>query len=129
MKKTSLFELIGKEPGVEKLVDTFIAEVQNNPEAKSLLALYQSRENTFQHYRIRMIEFLTGWLGGPLLYTERHGMPMLKENHRFIPINAVVTQAWMACMRRALSKTIADKTVRLQLEDAFWHLCEHLRNQ
>lgn len=129
MKNYSLFEQIGKESGVEKLVDAFIAEVQNNPDAQSLLALYQSRENSFQHYRTRMIEFLSGWLGGPLLYLERHGMPMLKENHQSIPINATAMQAWMACMRVALSKTITDKNIRLALENAFWHMCEHLRNR
>ena len=121
----SLFTRLGGEQGVVRLVKSDIHALETLPEARKLRSLYPE---DLSAYETRMIEFLTGWLGGPALYMERHGMPMLRENHRSIPINAEARDAWMLCMRSALEETDFDAELRLRLEGAFWRMADSLRH-
>ena len=80
------------------------------------------------HYEARLKEFLSGWLGGPPLYLERHGMPMLREGHRRLVITQNARYQWMSAMRSALAETVSDPEVRLRLEGAFAKMAESLVN-
>ncbi len=75
-----------------------------------------------------MNEFLSGWLGGPALYQERHGMPMLRESHRSIPITGDMAESWVLCMRQTLRATVEDEELMLRLDGLFTHMAESLRN-
>lgn len=121
----SLYELIGGAQGLEQLVKAYIDVLRTRPEAQHLRSLYP---DNLDHYELRMIEFLSGWLGGPALYLERHGMPMLREKHRGMPIDAQVRDEWMFCMRLALEKTIQDNDLRVTLEGAFWRMADSLKH-
>ena len=72
----SLYQLIGGQDGLKKLVKAYIEALDTRPEARHLRSLYPE---SLDFYEQRMIEYLSGWLGGPALYLERHGMPMLRE--------------------------------------------------
>ena len=81
-------------------------------------SIYAGRD--LAHYEARLKEFLSGWLGGPPLYLERHGMPMLREGHRRLVITQNARYQWMSVtMRSALAEMVSDPEVRLRLEGAF----------
>ena len=120
----SLFTRIGGEQGVVRLVKSDLHALQTLREAEELRRLYPADLSV---YEPRKIEFLTGWLGGPALYLERHGMPMRRENHIRLPIDEKARDAWMFCMRHALAETVSDPELRLQLEGAFWRMADSLR--
>ncbi len=46
--------------------------------------------------------FLSGWLGGPPLYAQKIGNPMLRARHLPFPIGKAERDQWLACMRQAL---------------------------
>lgn len=46
--------------------------------------------------------FFVGLLGGPPLYQQRHGSPMLRARHIPFPIDEDARQTWLACFRRVL---------------------------
>lgn len=121
----TLYDQIGGEQGIVKLVRAYIHALKTSPEAEHLRSMYPE---DLSLYECRMLEFLSGWLGGPALYLKRHGMPMLRENHRRIPIDERARDEWMGCMRRALNETVADKTLRVSLEGAFWRMADSLRH-
>ena len=121
----TLYDQIGGEQGIVKLVRAYIHALKTSPEAEHLRSMYPE---DLSLYECRMLEFLSGWLGGPALYLKRHGMPMLRENHRRIPIDERARDEWMGCMRRALNETVTDKTLRVSLEGAFWRMADSLRH-
>jgi len=121
----SLYQLIGGQDGLKKLVKAYIEALDTRPEARHLRSLYPE---SLDFYEQRMIEYLSGWLGGPALYLERHGMPMLREKHQMIPISGSTRDEWMYCMRVALANTIEDVQLRLTLEGAFWRMADSLRH-
>lgn len=48
--------------------------------------------------------FFVGLLGGPPLYQQRHGSPMLRARHLPFPIDEHARQVWLACFRRVLER-------------------------
>ena len=46
--------------------------------------------------------FFVGLLGGPPLYQQRYGSPMLRARHMPFPIDAHARDVWLACFRRIL---------------------------
>lgn len=121
--ETTLYERIGGAEGIERLVAAHVAVVESSPECSPLRALHGE---ALGHYAERLAEFLSGWLGGPALYLERHGIPMLREGHRRIPIDETLADLWMHSMRCALERTVPDAALYLELEGVFGHMASSL---
>ena len=126
-EQSSLYAAIGGEDGIARLVASYVRILRDDPSFGQLRALYTLEG--IKRYDSRMREFLSGWLGGPALYQERHGLPMLRESHRAIPIDQARMQEWMRVMRMALNEAIADPALRLRLEGAFAQMSESLINK
>jgi hemoglobin len=47
--------------------------------------------------------FFVGLLGGPPLYHQRHGNPMMRARHVPFPIDEAARQEWLACFDRVLA--------------------------
>jgi hemoglobin len=50
----------------------------------------------------RSAAFFVGLLGGPPLYHQRYGQPMMRARHLPFPITEAARQEWLACFRRVL---------------------------
>ncbi len=124
---SSFYDLIGGKSGLNALVANYIRALRTRAEASDLLALFEGR--SLERYEMRLEEFLSGWLGGPALYQHRHGLPMLREGHRSIRIDAKLKNAWLLCMRDAIDASIEDEALRLKLFGAFSRMAESLVNQ
>lgn len=48
--------------------------------------------------------FFVGILGGPPLYHQRYGPPMMRARHLRIPIDEQARQTWLACFDRVLER-------------------------
>ena len=125
MSQTTLYERLGGEAGLTALVDKYLETLQTNPAYAALSSRYV---NGMAHYRARMLEYLTGWFGGPTLYAQKHGLPQLRENHQRIRITTELRDLWFGCMQQALSESVADEELRRELEAAFWQMADSLRN-
>lgn len=121
-----LYDSVGGDAGLDRLTAAFIRVLLDDPQLEELRSIYAGRD--LAHYEARLKEFLSGWLGGPPLYLERHGMPMLREGHRRLVITQNARYQWMSAMRSALAKTVSDPEVRLRLEGAFAKMAESLVN-
>ena len=53
----------------------------------------------------KLFDFLSGWLGGPQRYIEKHGHPMLRRRHFPYAIGPQERDEWLLCMRLALEET------------------------
>ena len=119
----TFYEQIGGEAGVSTLVNAFLKALEKERSAP-LRACY--RED-LSYYACRMPAFLSGWLGGPMRYPGRFGLPMIVEKHRAFPVNRELALLWLECMRDALRETVPDESLRLSLEGAFWQMADHLQ--
>jgi|SRR5262245_40696028 len=122
----SIYEQIGGEGVVRRLVDRFYDLMDTLPEAAGIRALHpeslaQSREKLFM--------FLSGWMGGPQLYIERFGHPRLRARHLPFPIGEAERDQWMMCMKRSLEEIDVDPLLRHQLAHSFAQLADFMRNK
>ena len=122
----TLYELIGGESGLRKLVERFYDLIDSAPEAAQIRALHpkslkQSREKFFM--------FLSGWSGGPALYIEKYGHPRLRMRHVPFSIGELERDQWLWCMNKALDEIqrAYREQVKLYHPDRVAHLGEELQ--
>ncbi|MFM1891735.1 MAG: hemoglobin [Pseudomonadota bacterium] len=120
------YEALGGESGVRQLVDRFYDYMDSLPEAAKIRALHAK---SLRGSREKLFLFLSGWLGGPDLYTPKFGHPRLRRRHLPFPIGREERDQWMLCMVRALHDMQLPEAVSQQLEQAFWRTADHMRNQ
>jgi hemoglobin len=54
----------------------------------------------------RSAAFFVGLLGGPPLYHQRYGSPMLRARHLPFPIDEAARREWLACFDRILDQAV-----------------------
>ena len=120
------YDLMGGDAKVRELVDRFYDLMDFEPAYRQLRAVHG---NTLESGREKLYHFLSGWLGGPPLYTDRYGHPMLRARHLPFAIGDVERDQWMACMRQAMEESEVPQALRAQLGDAFQKTADWMRNK
>ena len=72
------YEQLGGEAKLRELVERFYDLMDLEPEYAEIRKLHPT---ALAHSREKLFMFLSGWLGGPGLYVERHKHPMLRARH------------------------------------------------
>ncbi|MCB0329029.1 MAG: group II truncated hemoglobin [Bdellovibrionales bacterium] len=121
-----LYNRMGGEEGVRRLIDVFYDHMDALPEARLVRALHPP---DLAESRAKLFMFLSGWSGGPNLYIEKYGHPRLRMRHMPFSIGEVERDQWMLCMRKALDECIRDEEVKAFLDERFSHIADFMRNQ
>ncbi|MBL0253397.1 MAG: group II truncated hemoglobin [Polaromonas sp.] len=119
------YERLGGEAGVRKLVHRFYELMDELPEAYQVRKLHPdslagSEQNLF--------EYLSGWFGGPTMYTDKKGHPRMRQRHAPYAVTLEAKDEWMLCMKQSLAETVADEPFRTQLQANFQALADHMVN-
>lgn len=93
------YEAIGGAEKVDQLVNAFYNRVAKHP---VLIPLFP---DNFTEIKRKQKQFLTQFLGGPSLYNQEHGHPMLRARHLRFPISEREAEAWLQCMNQALDES------------------------
>lgn len=120
------YERIGGETVVRALVRRFYQIMDELPETYGIRKLHAKDLTGSEE---KLFEFLSGWMGGPPRYIEKHGHPMLRRRHLPFPIGETERDQWMLCMRQALAETVPDAGLRAELDAAFLKVADHMRNR
>ena len=123
--ETTLYERLGGEDGVRRLVTEFYDEMERNPDASVILHLHSNLSDARQ----KLFEYFSGWLGGPPLYTSKYGHPRLRARHLHVAIGVPERDAWLICMVNALRSMELDESLLLALLERIVPLADHMRNQ
>lgn len=122
----SHYQRIGGEERVHALVTRFYQLMDELPEAYGIRKLHAEDLRSAQD---KLFKFLSGWMGGPQLYVEQYGHPMLRRRHLPFVIGDAERDQWLMCMNQALDELVEDVTLRRELSDAFARVADHMRNQ
>ena len=125
-KVTTLYEAIGGDPAVRALTHRFYVLMDTLPEASNVRAVHPP---SLEGSEEKFYEYMSGYLGGPPLYTDKRGHPRLRSRHFVAEIGPVERDEWLLCFRRALDETIASQALR----DLIWapveRLAYHMQNK
>ncbi|OFN20766.1 truncated hemoglobin YjbI [Staphylococcus sp. HMSC055C03] len=89
------YEVIGQER-LYHMIDYFYSLVEQDERINHLFP------GDFAETSRKQKQFLTQFLGGPALYTEEHGHPMLKMRHMDFRITTFERDAWLENMNKAI---------------------------
>jgi len=115
------FEQIGQETLYE-MIDIFYRYVAHDTRINYLFP------GDFEETSRKQKQFLTQFLGGPTLYSDEHGHPMLRGRHMPFTIGSQEKDAWLENMYRAAHEVDMDKDVRTYLLQRLTLTAEHMVN-
>ncbi|MFG6115596.1 globin [Halobacillus sp. MO56] len=118
----TIYEAIGGQQAVFKLVDAFYARVGSHPD---LIPIFP---DDLTETARKQKQFLTQFFGGPALYTEEHGHPMLRARHLPFPITPTRRDAWLDCMAAALEEANIEEPYRTAIFERLTMTANHMMN-
>lgn len=111
------YQAAGGLEGITKLVDAFYDEMDRLPEAAIIRRIHNA---DLSESRRKLTYFLSGWLGGPKLYSQHYKPIIIPQAHSHLSIGEAERDAWMLCMERAIAKQpFADDFKKYLLEQLY----------
>lgn len=88
------------EANIFKMTADFYAELEQSPVRDMFPAdMLKASE--------KLAAFLVGLMGGPPLYHQRYGAPMMRARHMPFAIDEAARQVWVSCFDRVLDRAVA----------------------
>ena len=122
----TLYAQMGGDAKVREMVDRFYDLMDIEQAYSGIRKLHPTSMETS---REKLYMFLSGWLGGPSLYMEKYGHPMLRARHLPFAIGISERDQWMDCMRRAMEDVGVEEGLRQGLYNAFFQTADWMRNR
>lgn len=101
-----LFDELGGQAGIRKVVEAFYPKVRKDPLLAPLFT------NDIDSIMYKQERFLSQFFGGPDLYTAEFGHPRMRARHMPFTIKPEHADAWLSCMSRALEETVESEELR-----------------
>ena len=120
------YTLIGGGETIRQLVDRFYDLMELEPAYAVIRQLHPADLSTS---RDKLYLFLSGWMGGPGLYQEKYGHPMLRARHLPFPIGSTERNQWLDCMQRAMDEVAIDAPLKERLHESFFATADWMRNK
>ncbi|WP_353431712.1 group II truncated hemoglobin [Polynucleobacter sp. MWH-UH23A] len=124
--RKSIYESIGGIDKIDELVDRFYDLMALEPQFQGIRSMHPQDLSTS---REKLKFFLTGWMGGPDIYSPKYGHPMLRARHLPFKIGISERDQWLACMYRAIEECGIESNISKQLEESFFNTANWMRNQ
>ncbi|GAB3059837.1 globin domain-containing protein [Virgibacillus ainsalahensis] len=118
----TIYEAIGGAEPINKLVKAFYKRVGEHPK---LIPIFP--DDLTETARKQEL-FLTQFFGGPQLYNEERGHPMLRRRHLPFPITPERRDAWLACMSEALIEAEIEEPYRTAIFEKLTMTANHMMN-
>jgi hemoglobin len=123
----SHYERIGGEEKIRALVRRFYQLMDELPEAYGVRKMHPP---SLKGAEGKLFKFLSGWMGGPQLFVQEYGHPMLRQRHMPFSISRKERDEWLLCMGQAIDDVVVeDEQLRNELKVAFIKVADFMRNQ
>jgi hemoglobin len=123
---TTPYEVMGGESAILNLVDRFYFFMDTLPEAEDVRKMHAPDLSVA---KAKLFKFFSGWLGGPDLFVQEYGHPMLRKRHFPFAIGQAERDQWVLCMNKAMAELALDADLRDHLLQALEQLATHMINQ
>ncbi len=115
---------LGGVEGIRRLVELFYEEMDTVPEARVVRALHPP---DLALSIDKLARFLSGWTGGPKLYSEKYGPIRIPVFHQRLPVGEAERDAWLLCMERALDRGEHSEDLKRYLLEQLYVPAERIR--
>ena len=120
--RNTIYEKLGAER-LQQLVNAFYDLVVEHPALSSLF------NTDMELVRKKQMAFLTQFLGGPPLYNQTFGQPMMRARHLPHAITEEAAIAWLLCMKEAIHTLDIEDDFKETLFNCFPKVAAHMVNR
>ncbi|HLR52761.1 MAG TPA: globin [Candidatus Avamphibacillus sp.] len=118
----TIYKAIGGYEAVDRIVTHFYRRVGKHPD---LIPIFpEDLTETARKQR----KFLTQFFGGPSLYNEEFGSPMMRRRHLPFEITPTRKDAWLECMNAALTEAEIEEPYRTAIFEKLTLTAHHMMN-
>lgn len=118
----TIYKAIGGAETIDRLVTAFYKRVGKHP--KLIPIFPEDLTETARKQRL----FLTQFFGGPRIYEEERGHPMMRRRHLPFPITPERRDAWLDCMKEALEESEINEPYRTAIFEKLTLTANHMMN-
>lgn len=115
---------VGEYAGLVRIVDRFYTAMDSLPQAEKIRTMHRP---DLTESREKLVYFLSGWMGGPQIYTQKYGSINIPQAHAHILIDESDRDAWLACMQVALAELDYPQTLQEYLMAQLFRPAESIR--
>ena len=119
------YQLLG-EDGIRDLTSAFYDIMDELPEVAKLRAMHAKDLGPM---KLKLAEYLTGWMGGPPLYADKYGTVCMTEPHEPYHIGPEERDQWLLCMDKALERIEASDELKEMLKVPMFRIADAVRNR
>ncbi|MCX2981855.1 globin [Halieaceae bacterium IMCC14734] len=119
------YQALGEE-GIRKICNAFYDIMDELPEAAELRRMHA---DNLEPMKVKLADYLTGWMGGPPLYADKHGTVCMTTPHEHYAIGPRERDQWLLCMEKALVATEVEEEVRSMLKEPLFRVADAVRNR
>ncbi|WP_439134211.1 group II truncated hemoglobin [Pseudomaricurvus sp.] len=119
------YQLLG-EQGIKDLAHAFYDVMDELPEAAPIRHMHGKDLNSI---RDKLSDYLTGWMGGPPRYHEKHGTVCLTDPHAAYSIGPEERDQWVLCFDKALERINASDEVKAMLHGPIRQIAATVQNR
>lgn len=117
---------LGGEAMVRAFCTRFYALMDSLPGAQACRAVHPP---SLARAEQRLYEYLTGWLGGPPLYTSQYGHPRLRMRHMGSAIGREEIEGWLLCFHTAWAEFVPPSPLSAAIVERVEALAWHMANR
>lgn len=118
----TIYEAIGGQDTVDQIAKNLYKYVATEPILMEIFPPDLSEAERKQRL------FLTQLFGGPQLYLEDRGHPMLRRRHLEFEVTDERKVSWLKCMNKSLEETGVEEPYRTAIFDRLSKTAEHMVN-
>jgi len=120
------YEMLGGENAIRALTDKFYDFMDRSSEVGDIRRMHA---DDLAPMKEKLFVYLSEWLGGPRLYSEKTGSMCLTDAHEPYAIGERERDQWLVCMRHALEAVEATAEVAELLEEPFFAIADFTRTR
>jgi hemoglobin len=112
-RNSEIYAKMGEE-NIVKMLEDFYLELEKSP-IRSMFP------GDMREASRKSADFFVFLLGGPPLYQQKHGPPMMRRRHMPFAIDEHARQVWLQCFKKTLEE--ADKKYNFPMDhmEGFWN--------
>jgi hemoglobin len=119
------YQILGEE-GILELTTAFYDIMDTLPEAAGIRAMHAE---DLSGMKVKLAEYLTGWMGGPPVYADKYGGVCMTTPHEPFHIGPQERDQWLLCMDKALEQTGANEELVEMLKIPMYRVADAVRNR
>ncbi|MEH6570619.1 MAG: group II truncated hemoglobin [Halioglobus sp.] len=119
------YQILGEE-GIKKLCNAFYDNMDSLPEAAGVRAMHAADLSVM---KLKLAEYLTGWMGGPPVYSDKYGSVCMTTPHEPYHIGPQERDQWLLCMDKALEDINASDELVEMLKTPMFRVADAVRNR